>query len=346
MGSAPRCRSGSPDFRQKHDIDTDLLRIISALGVVTIHLSELNTFSGIFMNGVARFSVPVFVIISGYYMLAQKTDGKRLAQKCGKLLLQMLFWSGIYYGYNLLRGASDFTGIGSMLTYLFTKPIHLWYLYAIIALYLFTPALFVFAEHASRREYLYALALTFFLGSPIVILLRSGWFPILAVILEKMQVPYLLGMVFLYLLGGYLRKYGVERAAHWGILYLLGIIGTVITVAGTALLQAAGRSDNLLMSFFAPNVIAESVMVFVFCKRFLYSHPVKSEKLSAAVRIAAKNTFGIYLVHPLVISLTKNIPMPNSTALTIVFRVLLVFAVSMVITAVLRAIPVLKRLVV
>lgn len=335
----------TPNPRRKCDLDTDVLRIISALGVITIHVTNADTFSGIFMDGIARFSVPVFVIISGYYMLAQKADGARLARKCGKLLLQMLLWSGIYYGYHLFRGDFRFAGIRSMLVYLFTEPVHLWYIYAIITLYIFTPVFFVFTEHASQREYLYALALTFLLGSPVTILLRSGWSPTLAVILDKTKVPYLLGMEFLYLLGGYLRKYGVERPARWGAVYLLGAVGTVMTVAGTVWLRAAGRDDDLLLSFFAPNVVAAGVMVFVFCKRFFLHHPVRSEKISSAAHMLAKDTFGIYLLHPLVISLTQNIPMPDPSALAIIFNVLLAFTVSAAAVAVLRRIPVLKRLV-
>lgn len=59
----------------------------------------------------------------------------------------------------------------------------------------------------------------------------------------------------------------------------------------------------------------------------------------------AKDTFGIYLLHPLVISLTQNIPMPDPSALAIIFNVLLAFTISAAVVAVLRRIPVLKRLV-
>ena len=225
---------------RKYDTDTGLMRILAALGVVIIHCAAINTFSGVFFNGIARFSVPVFVIISGYYMLARKPDGGRLARKCVRLFALMLFWSAVYYGTDLLRGVRTFDGPGAALTYLFTEPVHLWYLYATITLYLFTPLLAVFTEHASRAEYRYALALAFFFGSPVVILVRSGWIPILSTILDKMKVPYLLGMAFMYLLGGYLRRYGLESPRLRGALYGLGAAGAAITVAGTRWIQANG----------------------------------------------------------------------------------------------------------
>lgn len=320
------------------------MRIFAAIGVVMIHVSDISTFSGLFLNAAARFSVPVFVMISGYYMLAHKPDGRRIAQKCGKLFGLMLFWSGIYYGYNLLNGIHTYTGVRSLLTWLLTMPVHLWYIYAIITLYLFTPLFYVFVTAASRGEYLYALTLTFLLGSPIVILLRSGWVPLLAVILDKMKAAYLLGMVFLYLLGGYLRKYDVDRAECRGAIYLLGVVGTAVSIAGTALLKDSGAPAELLLSFFAPNVMAEGVMVFLFCKRFFRRRPVRSEKVSGMVRVAAKGTLGIYLIHPLVMQLLQPIPMPDSTGLTIILRTLLVFSVSAVLVTVLRQIPVLKRI--
>ena len=328
-----------------YDTDTDLMRIAAALGVIVIHVSATNSFTGIFVNALSRFSVPVFVIISGYYMLSRRADGKRLAQKSARLFAQMLLWSGIYYGYDLLRGARSFEGVGDMLSYLLTEPVHLWYIYAILTLYLFTPVLFVFVKHASRREYLYALALTFFFGSPTVILLRSGRLPLLPVILDKMKVPYLLGMVFLYLLGGYFRAYGTARTPPRDILCLLGVLGTAISVAGTYLLWSAGRTDDLLLSFFAPNVMAQSIMVFLSCKHLLGRRPIKSEKLRAFVHLLAQNTLGIYLLHPLIIRFIRHIPMPDSTALTIVFTALLAFAASAAAVTVLRAVPLCRRLV-
>lgn len=54
---------------KQYDTDTEVMRIIAAFFVVMIHASGLGSFSAVVYNSVARFSVPVFVIISGYYLL-------------------------------------------------------------------------------------------------------------------------------------------------------------------------------------------------------------------------------------------------------------------------------------
>lgn len=329
----------------KRDMDTDVMRILASLGVIVIHMSNEETFSGIFLGGLARFSVPVFVMISGYYMLSRKPAGRKLACKCGRLLALMLAWSGIYYGYDLACGVRTFAGIGGLLTYLFTEPVHLWYIYAIIALYIFTPLLYVFVEHADRTEYRYALALTFFFGSPVEILLRSGCAPVLGVILTKMKAPHLLGMVFMYLLGGYFRRYGVDRPVLRYAVYLLGVLGSAVTVAGTVWLAGSSRLESLFLSFFAPNVIVQGAMVFVFCKYFPRRFPHRPEWLRGAVGFLAKETLGVYLAHPLVIRLLRFVPMPASTGLSIVLRTLLVFIVTSAAVSVLRCVPLLRRMV-
>lgn len=331
---------------QKYDTDTDLMRIFSALGVITIHVSGISTFSGIFMNSVSRFSVPVFVIISGYYMLARKRNIKTLALKCVRLFAMMLLWAGIYYAYDLVHGARTFTGVRSLLKYLLTaEPVHLWYMYATITLYLFTPLLYAFAEHASRNEYRYVLGLTFLFGSPAVMLVRSGRVPALETILGKLEIPpYLLGMVFMYLLGGYLQRYGMDRPKLRYVLYMLGIAGAAVTVVSVAWPKDA-ENQTLLQSFFAPNVIIEGAMVFVFCKYFLRRYPVKSPRLRSAAHFIAQGTLGIYLAHPLVVRLIRSVPMPASTGISIILKTLLVFAVSAAVVSIVRMIPGLKHIV-
>lgn len=54
--------------QRSHDTDTDILKILAALFVVMIHsCAELP--GHLFFNALSRFSVPVFVLISGHYCL-------------------------------------------------------------------------------------------------------------------------------------------------------------------------------------------------------------------------------------------------------------------------------------
>lgn len=136
------------------DSDIDLMRLLAAYFVVVIHATGAVTPGSALLTSLARFSVPLFVIISGYFMLRRPPEGRALANRILRLLALMLFWSAIYYLYFRLCG-QPYAGLRAAAVYLLTQPVHLWYLYAAAVLYLFTPVFFVFAENADRRLWQY-----------------------------------------------------------------------------------------------------------------------------------------------------------------------------------------------
>ena len=75
---------------KKFDSDTELMRIIAAFFVIVIHCSGTRFMSEVICNAVSRFSVPVFIILSGYYMLVRKPEAKRIFQKSAKIPLYLL----------------------------------------------------------------------------------------------------------------------------------------------------------------------------------------------------------------------------------------------------------------
>ena len=56
------------------DTNTDVMRLIASFFVVMIHVSATGGAVGSALNSLSRFSVPMFVLISGYYLL-QKNLG-------------------------------------------------------------------------------------------------------------------------------------------------------------------------------------------------------------------------------------------------------------------------------
>lgn len=320
------------------DMDTDLMRVIAAFFVVLLHLSGLHTPVSVIYNAVSRFSVPVFVMISGYYMLDHKRDVFVPWKKCGKFLAQMVVWSAGYFLFGLLCGTQSFDGNGALVTWLLTEPVHLWYVYALVGLYLLTPMLRVFAVYASQKEYVYALVLTFLLGSVLVILLRWNIVPMLAVIAEKSKLPYTLGFVCLYLLGGYLKRYPVR---HPGWICAAGLAGLLVTACGTLLL-----GGELLLSFFAPNVMVMALAFFVLVRHLCRLRPVPA---LAWLHEAAACTFGVYLLHPMAIQVFQGLPWTAglfaASDIWNPVRALVVLAACSLCIAALRRIPVLSWLV-
>lgn len=331
--------------RKPYDTDTEIMRILAALFVVMIHVSGTASFSAIFYNSIARFSVPVFVLISGYYMLARESSGWQLARKSLRLFLLMLVWSSFYYIYDLLFNGKTFSGVGDLFTYLLTEPVHLWYLYAAILLYLFTPLLHILLAHASRQTLCYILGLFFVFGSVVAMLLRSESFPLLAVIVDKMKAPYMLGFFFLYLLGGYWRKYGPPKKAHRQVLYLLGLAGAVVTVSGVWMMSLHGLSEDFFLSFFSPNALAMGMAFFVFVQQAFRSLPSPSNNLRIWIHTFAGCTLGIYLLHPMIAATLQRIAAFSAApALAIPETTLAAFLLSALLIFVLKKLPALRHL--
>lgn len=314
--------------------DTDIMRIISAFFVILIHCSNFNSPAEIFYNTLSRFSVPVFVIISGYYMLDRNINSKHLIKKCIKLFFYVILWAGIYYIYDLLFQHNVYSGFKDIVKYLFTEPIHLWYLYAVITLYILTPPLKVFHDNASKKEYHYALWLCFIFGSVIKILLNSKAFPIMDTVIDKMKMPHTLGFVFLYLLGAYLKKYELSKK-QIGFTYVFAVLGTIPAIAGTILLSKTSYPVDLLSSFFSPNAIIAGAGFFILIKQICARYPLKNQTVYRYINNVSRCTFGVYLLHPLIILLVQDyfgdIFSFMAPVLAIPLKALTIFVITMII---------------
>lgn len=335
---------------QYRNLDTDIMRIVAAFFVIVIHVAASHSYSfcSVFYNSIARFSVPVFIIISGRYMLAKKQDWHKVALKCCKLFAIMIIWAGIYYLYDIFTGAHTYSSIGALVSYLLSEPTHLWYIYATIALYIFTPIIYTFCSHASKADMIYALILTFFFGSIITIIMRTSHFAIISTIIDKMKFDCTLGFVFCYLLGNYWQKYKSPKIIRVAI-YILGILGTAATIVGTLILSRSGTTVNyLLFSFFAPNVLVASAAFYLFIKRISGAHDLHYVTIRAFIHRLASCTLGIYLLHVLILQILIKHIFGNfdvTAGISIPLEALCVFILSAICIFVLKEIPFIKKLV-
>ena len=98
------------ETKEKHErfAYLDYLRILATFGVVLLHVSAWNwtsaTIGGFewkvlsFYNGLVRWCVPVFVMISGALFLGRKVDLKKLyINHVLKMWVAFAVWSTIYY---------------------------------------------------------------------------------------------------------------------------------------------------------------------------------------------------------------------------------------------------------
>lgn len=298
----------------------DLLRSFATIGVILLHLASsqignVPVGSGAWQvfnlyDGLLRWCVPVFVMLSGMFMLDPKRPlplSKLFFHNILRILLCLLFWNWLY----ILIGSGNISlhGILWALREAFGGQYHyhLWFLYVLLGLYLVTPILRAFVRGASRGDLHYFLLLAFLFSSliPTVCYLWPGSTGTLQLWYRRLSVQVITGYVGFYVGGYYLKEYTISRVSE-AIIYVLGGLGAVATVWGTAVLSGrGGKLVTTLYEYTSPNVVCFSVAVVVLFRYVLGVSEERSrrQRLSGMARIS----FGIYLVHDFFIMLLANL---------------------------------------
>lgn len=291
----------------------DVLRGLAAIGVIFIHVSANNWYGYIgsgqwtiftIYEGFFKASVLIFFEISGVLYLnskREKTLKDLYIRSVGRLLLFLLFWALVYKMVRLPWSGGSFSdNLRNACIEIFTgnTETHLWFLYAIIGLYVLVPVLRPIVHGASRSQLKYAVAVFFVFGSVCEML---GMFPDFAVIannLNKIRAGMSFGYVGCFLLGAYLDQYEVEKKNRI-LLYILGIFGTISTMI--LVYWDCVSSQMIRERFWAytmPNVYVSGAAVFLFFKNLR----VRNIFTKVMCKISDRS-LGIYGVHFLFILL-------------------------------------------
>ena len=122
---------------------------MSSFAVVLIHVSgqyyamhkiKSNDFKiSLFYNGLSRFGVPNFFMISGALFLNRDLSFRKIYSKnIKRILIHLMTWSFIYSISNLQLSKKN---IKQIILKFFSGHFHLWFLYSIMGLYILVPFL-------------------------------------------------------------------------------------------------------------------------------------------------------------------------------------------------------------
>ena len=248
-------------------------------------------------EGLTTWSIPALFMLWGMFALE---DGKPSFDHCllGKVLPTfglLVFWGALYAVVGTLLGGSSLSwgGVWSALVSAAkgNTRFHLWVLYPLIGLYLVHPMVHRFTAGASRNEVRYCLALCFLFGS--VLPMWGTFHPdsVMVGLLLRLRVHLVLGWLGYYIAGWYLRHYVIGRVPEF-ILYVLGIVGMVLTLAGNGIF---GGGRELWYLYTAPNVVCTAVAL---CTLFRYVLGVSEERSRRrSVSEVGAYAFGVYLFH-------------------------------------------------
>jgi surface polysaccharide O-acyltransferase-like enzyme len=256
--------------------------------------------AGNIYDSLARSGVPLFVLLTGWLLLAPERIaeplGRFFRRRLDRVALPLVTWSLVARIWIAVRDhhATAWSSFGRDLL---AGPVfyHLWYVYVLLGLYLAIPLLRPLAAQATPTLRWYALGL-WFLGTAVVPLWTWWGGPSIGipVLVVSTYVGYLLA-------GAWLGAMPLGRRTAWelGLLFLLAAVWTTVA---TARLTGDEHLNVILYSYDRPNVVVMALGAFVLLTgpqpaAWVARHPVTL----ALVRAFAASSYGIYLLHPLLL---------------------------------------------
>jgi surface polysaccharide O-acyltransferase-like enzyme len=347
--------------RPKRILYADLLRIVATLFVIVVHVTSgkvdtvpVTDQSWEFFNiihGLSRWCVPVFFMLSGMVFLNPKftITTKTLFKKyIFRIICALVCW-GILYGlFTLitasLTGESSFT-VSKLLLIPRSIPFgppyyHLWYLYAIIALYVFTPVLRILVAHMQRKHIEYYLIL-FILLSIVIPCVNHYLMLINPKYRISFGIPELNGYAGYFIAGYYFSRYDLGPKLK-NALYVTALL---LSIAALYIISLQSGLDykpvRYLYGYNVPNVAFAAFAIFVGFKS-LFKNRSFNAVVSGAITYLSSLTFGIFLIHPMFLKILSinNIDAQSFTpVLSVPLLSLFLLFLSAVATGLLKKIP-------
>ncbi len=267
----------------------DVLRAIGCIAAVVLSTSLAT--GHIAVSGLFTWAAPLFVMLSGMFMLdnGKSLSGRDVSRRYApRLLAAYIIWGIIGFVVNAVTN-------GVLSGLLVGSKGYLSFLLLMIILVAFTPALRVFTRAAQPRELLYLLVFALLIGSV---------FPYISVTLlgdTSFVYTALFGFAYIgvFAAGWFLRSAMLtRRQLRW--IYFAGAAFLVLSLRGIWLGSTAFTTVPAMMVV-SPDAIVIAVAVFLVVKNTLANRRL-SGKLLRAVGLLANLSFGIYLIHPLLLA--------------------------------------------
>ena len=358
-------QTNNVSLRQYH---LDYLRVFASVAIILLHVATQNmnyvelagTEWNIYniCNGVSRWGVPVFVMMSGALFIPREIPTKTLYKKyISRMAIAYVVWSAFYAIVDPI-GIPIFTegykiSITEIMGNFISGAVHLWFLPMIIGLYMCIPLIKQLTKNDSLIKYFLLLSFVFcFIKTQtelVVTNLLSGSvqtiFENVNTLFKNFNINLVLGFTSYFILGFYLNKTEINKKKRI-LIYILGVIGLVSTILlNLAASKNAGKSLETFYSAYSINVILMAIAVFVWFKY----NAKGNDKLNKIIVKLSKYSFGAFLVHIFILQVlnafgiqsTNFHPVLSVPAITIFTTV-----VSYLISLVLNKIPIIKKYIV
>ncbi len=356
----------------------DALRILACFSVLMLHSAAqcwyglpIDSTDWLIANtydGLVRFGVPVFVMISGALFLApdRKYSLRKLyTHNILRLAAAYVVWAFIYAVWSVKVLPTEEQSVSLFLDYLAEPRYHLWFIPMLVGIYMLLPLLrlIVIGDNAvdksakpdSRKRYVEYFMLLFFVFQilPQTLLAVTGNERIIN-LLEVLPIGMVQGYLGYFFLGYYLAHMTPGLACRRWI-YGLGLAAIPAgALASNFLSRRAGRANTLIYDSYSIFTMLGAAALFLLFRQMGRREKRDAEGmrrtkrepwavLRGILREVSDCTMGIYLMHLLVMELLFHITGFYSGSLPLFAGIpllaLVCFCISLAITMVLRRIP-------
>lgn len=284
--------------RQIHWIET--ARVFACFLVVLCHCTE-----NVWLDSAARAGVPLFFMLSGALLLPQKKGlGEFYASRFRRVGLPFLLWSLIYIPATKWAKVSSWAATGDIgslaeqVSGIAERPayMHLWYIYALIGIYLAVPFLDGIIKSKRHTEV--------FLVIWLVTLVAGFYRDINGITYFQGQAPwnedigmlyYFSGYMGYFVLGYYMVNFTPDGLSGRNMAACVACIavGYCVTVAGTKIYYST--DPELFYNYLSLQVLAVSAGLFALLRNVRIPEGFARRIISDI----SSMSFGIYLVHAL-----------------------------------------------
>ena len=350
-----------------YELWPDVIRVVAIFGVVAIHtvnsvyqrpdfFGGLSWWLAIIINSLSRICIPLFIMISGYFMLKRDEKFPDLLKRIiTRLFIPLVFWTILVYILGNPDSAHVVLTPAFYLRFFSGNVYYFYFLIILIGLYFVTPLLRTFLKNTSITSQK-NLALGFLV---VGIIETAEEYFIRSCAVENSftkWVPYTGLFVLGFLIGTNRIKFKNKKITY--LIYFAGL-GATLTLNYIYFYLNSMNPSNVLYPgclsqysdyYLSFNVTMMAIPAFVILSKLNYSF-IKSKFLKNIIYQIARASFGIYLTHLFVVNIIDyelnltvdvvRIPLWSY----VLAKWLVVFLVSFVFATILRKTPFLKRLI-
>lgn len=283
-----------------------LIRIICALSVLGIHITSRYIYqydTAFILNQLFRYCVPIFVILSGYFLFYSDSDkinsnGKTIFfKRLKKILVPYIIWTLVYLLYENRHSIGELRNLNYLKIFL-TGHNHLYFFIIILQLYLIYPILKkLFEKGLGRNTLIISIIISFYFQLSIY-LYKFGINILPYVIIKYSYLLFPTWLIYFVFGMYYAKNKSLKLKIKSPIIYsvwLISLIGLII--------------ESKITETFAYSV-KPSIIIYSFISFYAFMTLVKSfntSKRNKEIKYLDNMTLNFYLSHPLIMLLLNSV---------------------------------------